>query len=532
MSKDLHKIDDIFKNGLDGKEEMPSQKVWDHIEQALDEKTSRRPFVFFSRKVAAALLIGIGSAALFAGGYYLRGVHDSKDNDRAPGIEKTMPGSGESKDRSGQQTPPTTGQVGNHITPDKLPAVANHNLPHSGTLPTPDKAAVAPAKASSTTTAATAPKDAAINNRLSEASGNTDDAKSGGIAKNSISVDPPANPRISRSKDQRSETNLGEDKTDKRAKEPDTDAKTSSIDPAQADGSLTQPRVFQTAPLTTNQLNREISAEKQLLSSTQAFSQNELAPATATIPVLNKKQGSLNLPRFSLTPVVALQFGSNRIRENTSYANSSKVKAEIDRTESQPASIAGGILADLKISRNMTLQSGLVYTSRSIHIDPKDVIAERNPDGKVRYRFDCSAGTYFIKKAQGYTRPGDTAMTKFSTNDLNYLNIPLGLTYHFGGSSWHFFINAGAGLNLLTRQYLETGLKIGYYEEDDTKVTNLKNSYFNGNLGAGVIWSPFRKVSFSFNPQYQFALTPMNDNMPVKALPRIFNMQAGMQIRL
>jgi hypothetical protein len=108
MSKDLHKIDDIFKNGLDGKEEMPSQKVWDHIEQALDEKKSRRPFVFFSRKVAAVLLIGIGSAALFAGGYYLRGVHDSKENDKAPGMEKTMPGSEESRDRSVQQTPNTT----------------------------------------------------------------------------------------------------------------------------------------------------------------------------------------------------------------------------------------------------------------------------------------------------------------------------------------------------------------------------------------------------------------------------------------
>jgi hypothetical protein len=280
-------------------------------------------------------------------------------------------------------------------------------------------------------------------------------------------------------------------------------------------------------------LNREIATEKQLPISTRAFPNNELAAIpSAAIPVLNKKQGSLNLPKFSLTPVVALQFGFNKIKENTAYANSGKVKDEITRTESQPSSIAGGILADLKISRNITLQSGLVYTSRSIHINPKKIIAEKNPDGKVRYRFDCSAGTYFIKKAQGYTRPGDTAMTKFSTNDLNYLNIPLGLTYHFGGSEWHIFVMAGTGLNLLTRQYLETGLKYGYYEEEDTKVTNLNNSYFNGSLGAGIIWSPFKKISFTFNPQYQFAFTPMNTNMPVKALPRIFNIQTGMQIRL
>jgi hypothetical protein len=256
-------------------------------------------------------------------------------------------------------------------------------------------------------------------------------------------------------------------------------------------------------------------------------------PATTptAIPVLNKKNAAVDLPRFALTPVMSWQFGSNRIVANSSYPNAGKVKTEIDRTESQPSMISGGLLADLKIAKNMTLQSGLIFTSRTIQIEPKYIKAERNPDGKVRYKFDCSAGTYYIKKST-YARPGDSALTKFSTNELNYINIPLSLSYHFGGKKFHLFATAGAGLNILTDQYLETGLYNYAYDEQESISTNLKSNYFNGMIGAGLNWQAFRKVSFLFSPQYQFALTPMNENMPVKAYPRIFNMQLGMQIRL
>lgn len=581
MSKDLHHIDDIFKNGLEGKEDIPSQKVWENIEKELDQKKSRRPFLLFpnSRKIAAILLISLGSAALFAGGYLLRGVQldNAEKSQNRPPIEKNIPRSSGTRDAGTSLTPPGSNST---IRSDakngtKQEAVAGESNKVAGSINVDAETAVeteqkvkaekAPPLASSSGnpsknySGSQTPSKPTQPEKLSRGTGTelskvpapekapqnviadpsttavaaNQTKKSGTLSNDHKAVADHETPATlsTNSTPEPSPTNQGEMK-----KSPS--ASPNAVDntiPGTADNRSVNPASEISHQITEapTSPNREIATEKQLPISTQAFSNNKLTVATsAAIPVLNKKQGSVNLPRFSLTPVVALQFGSNRIKENTAYANSGKVKDEITRTESQPSSIAGGILADLKISRNMTLQSGLVYTSRSIHIDPKNIIAERNPDGKVRYRFDCSAGTYFIKKAQGYTRPGDTAMTKFSTNDLNYLNIPLGLTYHFGGSEWHIFVMAGTGLNLLTRQYLETGLKYGYYEEEDTKVTNLNNSYFNGSLGAGIIWSPFKKISFTINPQYQFALTPMNTNMPVKALPRIFNIQAGMQIRL
>lgn len=555
MSEDLHHIDDIFKNGLEGKEDNPSPKVWENIEKELDQKKSKRPFLFFtdSRKIAAILLISLASAALFAGGYFLRGfqMKDDKELQNTPVIEKNIPRPEDSREAAGSTlssgTTEQSSVMEDHDADSRVETSERNELEKASTSassgksspdattstlsgkPSANSEGVANAERKTTSTSrATAPKPLAKNPAPTK--------KTFPSTRTAVPVPGSSSGRVNETQrlDQAkqdgalSKKDRGTDASRSSARSSNISASVSSSD---ISATQTSPDItHEFAPLPTTFSNRDIATEKQLPTSSQAFSNNELA--AATIPVLNKKQGSVNLPRFTLTPVVALQFGSNRIKANSGYANSGKVKEEMTRTESQPSSIAGGILADLKISRNMTLQSGLLYTSRTIQIDPKNIIAERNPDGKVRYRFDCSAGTYFIKKSQGYTRPGDTAMTKFSTNDLSYLNIPLGLTYHFSGSTWHAFVMAGTGLNLLTRQYLETGLKYGYYDEEDTKVTNLKNSYVNGSLGAGIIWSPFKKISFTFSPQYQFGLSPINTNMPVKAYPRIFNIQTGMQIRL
>ncbi len=561
MSEDLHHIDDIFKKGLEGNEDTPSQQVWKKIEAELDKKDSKRPFIFFrdTRKIAVILMICLGSAGLFAGGYLLRGLQmqdaepknipaienkksdrrDSTDTDGSTqSLEKAV---ASSNIREGQQTEKALDQAviperkNNPPNTDRHKAVANPSVSSPSTEKTPetklatDKTADAekisePSSKSNTAgTKRTQDETSSEPSSKSNSAGmkRTDDEKSTknltsapAAKQNGSSVNPNA-PSI------------------EAATEADKYATRSAAEVEAKPEQTETPTQFEMAAAPPVISNRSLPiAEKQLGNDNALTDQVQAIAASASIPVLNKKQGNINLPKFSMTPVAALQFGSNRIKENKSYPNSGTVKNDIQRTESQPSSIAGGLLADLRISRNMTLQSGLIYISRTIQIDPKKVIAERNPDGKVRYRFDCSAGTYFIKKAQGYTRPGDTTMTKFSTNDLNYLNIPLSLTYHFGGSKFHVFAMAGAGLNLLTRQYLETGLKYGYYEAEETKVTNLKNSYFNGNIGLGISWSAFRKVSFNLNPQYQFALTPMNSNMPIKAYPRVFNLQAGMQIRL
>ncbi|HSF46235.1 MAG TPA: outer membrane beta-barrel protein [Chitinophagaceae bacterium] len=542
MNGDLQHIDDLFKSGLEGKEETPSPAVWVNVEKELDKKDSRPKFFYWwnTRKIAAAFLIVLGSAGLFAGGYYLgiRKEDKVETRDKKPNsspASNTMT-SDEQSATSFANTENNSGtQAGNETKNSNTPAenivgknndAAEENFDRqvridlakkqSGNaaqgaaisgVTTTDETKKSTSKDFTTRSGNTPPSVTQLNEvNTSRAGGgkyNTSNTPAGSKSGQPVAT---SEKSVAGTQDQTGESLLSSGGP--RVWEPERIAEGSS--------SIGLPEV-----------EKQIPVQKKTRS---AAAGTRPAEAATSIPVLNKRSSAVDLPRFSLTPVAGFQFGSNKIvANNDPHANS--VKTDIDRTESQPMSINGGVLADLKIARNMTLQSGIVFTSRTIEIAPKYIKAERNPDGKVRYKFDCSAGTYFIKKST-YARPGDSAMTIFSTNELNYINIPLALTYHFGGEKFSFFATAGAGMNLLTDQYLETGLSNYNYDEEESVATNLKSSYFNGTIGAGVNYRPFKKVSFLFSPQYQFAVSPMNENMPVKAYPKIFNLQLGMQIRL
>ena len=92
MSENLQHIDDLFRNGMEGKEEVPAPLNWEKISRQLDEKDRRRPLLYFrlSGKAAAIALILLGSATLFAGGYLLRGYIAQKEKENIPVINKDM----------------------------------------------------------------------------------------------------------------------------------------------------------------------------------------------------------------------------------------------------------------------------------------------------------------------------------------------------------------------------------------------------------------------------------------------------------
>ncbi len=63
MMGDLHNIDDLFKAGLEGKEEAPEGKVWNAIEQELDKnstETIRKKYVRMRRASAILLILLLG----------------------------------------------------------------------------------------------------------------------------------------------------------------------------------------------------------------------------------------------------------------------------------------------------------------------------------------------------------------------------------------------------------------------------------------------------------------------------------------
>jgi hypothetical protein len=254
---------------------------------------------------------------------------------------------------------------------------------------------------------------------------------------------------------------------------------------------------------------------------------------SATIPVKNRKNNFPDLGRISITPMASVNLMSNHIVHNPAHPGTTgNHKEDIERTEQEKLSYTVGLLIDVKIAKRMTFQTGIGYMEKTTFIDPKEISAVKAPDGKIKYQFDCSAGRYYLNPKYGtWPRVGDNAYTMASANKLNYITVPLALTYYFGNNKWSFYAMAGGDANFLLGQDLTTGLNgASYYGKKSTAPVGLNNVYVNGILGGGVNYSLNRWLGLTVSPSYKFALNPINKDMPFKAYPRSLSLSGGVRI--
>ncbi len=481
MSKDLHPKDDLFRTGLNGKEETPTPAVWEAIEKELDKK-DRKPiggFFRMSGRAAIVALIIISGATLFAAGYFIRDAQDEKKGtgQGALGTEgKTVEMSEDAeKQKPGSSSPTNAEPV--KSTPDQLNT--------SGISPSVEKIVVERNKKQQPKT-------------NTKAKTSSSGASSETLPSSSIS-------------------------------EP--------VNPERQEQQITW-EMARTLPPVKEHLLPESSIKIPVNDAVIAVAKNNKFPKAADqsttptkIPVANKKAAGLQLSGFSLTPYVGFQNHSINLKDDGSNWGTN-MRKDMETTEHLPSQISVGLLADFRIAKNLSIQSGLGLMQLDVTIQPKQIKAEKDIDGKVKYRLDCSAGTYFINPKQGnYPRPGDTVTTQLATNSLKYLNIPLNVKYHFGNNKLQFFVIAGSGINVLTEQNLNAMVK-HQYQYYGGRTTNLKSSYFNGMIGGGATYFIGKRVGIYVSPQYNFALSSMNEGLPVKSLPRTFNVQMGVTIKL
>jgi len=476
MSEDLHPLDDLFRSGLTGKVETPTPAVWEAIEKELDKK-DRKPiggFFRMSGRAAAVALIIISGAALFAAGYFIRDAQEERGSgQKAVGTEEE---SFKMIDKTEIKSPASSS-----INDDAAPKSTSESVSPSSTNAIPEK-----------TTVRKVIKQVKVTNP------NTTVAASETLQSSSISE---------------------------------------QVKPESQDQHIRWEMAAALPPVEEHMLP-ESSTKIPTSDAVITVAKNNKFPKAADqqttptkIPVANKKAAGLQVPKFSLTAYIGFQNHSVHLKDDGSNWGMN-MRKDMERTEQLPSKVSLGILADFRIAKNLSLQSGLGLMQLDVTIQPKQIKAEKDIDGKVKYRLDCSAGTYFINPKQGnYPRPGDTITTQMATNSLKYLNIPLNVKYHFGNNKLQFFATAGTGINILTSQNLDAMVK-QQYQYYGGRTTNLKSSYFNGMIGGGATYFVGKRVGIYVSPQYNFALTSMNEGLPVKSLPRTFNLQTGVTIKL
>ena len=257
-----------------------------------------------------------------------------------------------------------------------------------------------------------------------------------------------------------------------------------------------------------------------------------------TKPAVGNKTGSgINrqlLSRFSLMPMLSSNTTHKRIEEDETFGpRNGREHREMEETESYGTTVSPGLYAAFDITPRLSVQSGFSELKNEISISPKDIRAVRDRDNNVRYRLDCSAGTFYIDPKTGTTPSvGDSIRLKSSDVRTRYASIPLHLMYRVGTGRLTFFGMAGAEMNILVNRTATTTFQNASSQPLGTvRAEGLRPTTVNAVVGAGIEYGIGKRLSISVIPQYRTALRSANEEGPVKSYPKTVSVAAGLRVR-
>jgi hypothetical protein len=545
MKKDLHNIDKLFKAALDDQTDNPPESVWDAIDKRLDKNKVadiNKKYMQLKRIAVALLVLLLGFGA-----YTLN--HWTKINNSS-----------------------SADSTSHNITnPD------NKINSLSTKVDTKNKVA-----AETETVAAAKPAEADINKPV-------DSIKTG----NEVSIlKSPAAPEnqvkpdlaISKKKDVKEEKTKPVLKNNnssikEEVARPDNiiAAKQMLIDKRKAKATITNGFIDEVADISTagadtkkattskktiqdssikndhlsQQLNHLSSIDPQLISAPELNAgNNRIGSHKSFLPDgLGLTQGSgkkhtiKRTGALSATVFFAPNISSNLLKEEPHGRPTVGGQPPIDhddrdkirRDELRQSSYSLGILLDYNLNKHWSVQSGAVFTSKAIHISPKTIYADKDDQGEIKYRFNCSSGYTFLSSTTvANPAVGDSLQAFGATNTLQYISVPLALKYHHYISKIDLFATAGTAFNMLTKGKIATEIGSGTSKEvsTSTSINGLKSNYFSGNIGLGLSYSITRSIALSFMPSYNFALNSSTRDATVKTYPNNFSLAAGIRYRL
>ena len=259
-------------------------------------------------------------------------------------------------------------------------------------------------------------------------------------------------------------------------------------------------------------------------------------PQAAAKPIITKKTGSIH---FSVMPFYSPQFSFTRIDEDMDHRRppfqQGSPREKIKNDETYTSSSSWGIVLAMPLGKKWSVQSGVSYNNRSVVIQPKNIYAQLDPDGNVKYRFDCSSGyTYITPKSGTIPVVGDSISVARSNNNLQYIGVPLSINYTFLSSKKINIIpSLGLMANFLVKQSIQTSLDPAStnQKENITSIQGLRKTYFNGTFGLALQYNFSKKVALQLAPGVNLALNSINQNAAVKSYLNSYSVAGGIKIQ-
>lgn len=508
MNKNLHNIDDFFKKSIDDHLEEVPPDVWKNIDHGLDKKQAafykKRYFAF---RAAAILIILMGGVTIAA----ILHFHQQADSS----IQNVVTVSGEKNNHTAQEPGVAKGTTKDLIVESKVNG-SKSNLTDiqedKQTNQTPDQLTttrVADQKANSKKYGAVS-NDTYSAEQLSESTENESAKDNKGIKYKPVIKGP---------------VDLaGRNRNSFRGKA------------IQKADNLFKENVAIKDVQRTIHVERDVPPLKSIVLAPFPAANLNRSPVFVIASASGSKVVRLRkyFRSWSLTPMYAQNVNLNTLRDDDHFRDARNNSREAKRTEQETRSFSVGMGVQKQIGRNISLLSGVQYFSSKTHIEPKTIFAKPDNRGDVRFQFYCSSGESYLSTKNG-TAPavGDSIKTNFSESEISYLQVPLLIAYQIDFGKFSLMPSAGIQTNLLLKGKLNSFLEHPTSEEEvSSSIDGLRSSYFSGVVQPQLNYKLTDRISFDFNPNINFSLTPINKGTAIKTYQNMFGLGAGVRIKL
>jgi hypothetical protein len=491
MDKNLQNIEDLFKKGLEGNEESPSEEVWNAIDQSLEKANSLkfRKKYYLLKRATAILVVMLALLSI----YVLKN-ESKKQIERNKKIENvaasepiqknnaTSKSQNSSENKTGIKVPDENQSSTTEIINSKKETVTKN------TNQQPLKNPIESLKSETANVS-----NAATIDNAQKASVKTIQ-KTNDIAENS-------------SENKQVLTNFEENKET---------------------GFQPQNQFTTSLPL--------IFVPQEILSFNYT---KKIKNAITILPYINPQrirnnQTTIHIPgppRFYATLFYSPSIPFSHLRdEDQRYGN--PYSRELERNETGAYSYSFGVLVDYRLNNEWSLESGASFSTIKMNLEPEKIYAERDNQGTVKYQINTSLGKgYVLPSFSNNPRIGDSLSTQKIDHSLQYTGIPLAVKYHFNRSKLSINLMAGVSANILSNGKISTEVKRGNESELEKThdIRGLKPLYFSGLAGIGFGYNIYRNFSLTFSPTINVAIDPINKNVPVSSYPGTVNFQFGLK---
>jgi len=232
---------------------------------------------------------------------------------------------------------------------------------------------------------------------------------------------------------------------------------------------------------------------------------------------------------------------------------SSEISNQISSAEQSRVSYSGGVGFSYKISKKLSIQSGLYYSSVGNQVDDIFSFAGFRPfdlsKGDHNFEVMTSSGNIYTENPDVFLidMAGDRVMTKY-TNDVfdplksklsyinnslfqnfSYLEMPVIIRYKLIDKSIDFNLIGGLSYNLLVGNSVHTVIDGNKYNVGKTAGVN--PFMVSSSVGMGMEYSISEKISLNLEPTFRYYINPFSNIQSVGAHPYSFGVFSGLSYK-